>query len=793
MLSALVAAVIARGRALETWETCTDDCPYADNGICDDDGPGALTARCSIGTDCTDCGQRLLEGCAPGCYAFMMNDGICDPACNTFPCAHNDCTSAQVEAQCITALSVTMAEPPTNGVFELSYNTAPPVDVAAQISLEHVAVNVDPSTFESFVSVELGTIFEWEDTRIFRGSSNPCCGVIRNMLSLTTEEAAAPELAVLKAQYARSFWLPSVLALSQHATPELRWRDVQAREDFAGMALGSGSEGGVAPLDEATAVWVPGPPNASLGRQYMHLATATHVHVKQDWNFFYFPFDRHTIVLVLSVAGTNLSTCASPNFVAQHEREIVAAASGWRSLSLASRHPSDASGQPVVSRCEVTVELERVSMSHVVRELVPTSLVVFTSLLVLNLNPMDAPLLAGRCSLTIVALLLVSTSMQQRQAEAWPYLTWTGLWGLLQMLTLVLVLGETLYVHWLHRTGQPEACVAVDTAARLFAPMAYLITLGSMLSLAHGAFDAAALIGALGALLIAALSFGYYRRQLRTRLVSRHRMLRKLASNLHDADLLRSVFDLFDTSRTGVLEEVEVKRVLQAMYPGLLEAVPGGVRRVMREGPHRGAVAFEDFLPALEEWNQYLRRLLPHSFRRASARPQCTDGAPGDKANKTVPAVAAVGAVSRLSQRRASHVSSTSFRHLHFTSHSTPSSAKAPSSSKSNSLAHSSSALSRSVSHRLFGSKKRVAPSSAGADAQQDETGCSAAEAACNNATAEARPWAIAHQGAARGGLDDVEACVNGYSGQLSDEDEMTSSGSLRRRRVAVGFQGPKP
>lgn len=37
---------------------CSDTCQYAKDGACDDGGPGSDYSGCSLGTDCTDCGDR---------------------------------------------------------------------------------------------------------------------------------------------------------------------------------------------------------------------------------------------------------------------------------------------------------------------------------------------------------------------------------------------------------------------------------------------------------------------------------------------------------------------------------------------------------------------------------------------------------------------------------------------------------------------------------------------------------------------------------------------------------------
>lgn len=38
--------------------SCEDTCRFADDGACDDGGPGSTSFVCRLGTDCTDCGPR---------------------------------------------------------------------------------------------------------------------------------------------------------------------------------------------------------------------------------------------------------------------------------------------------------------------------------------------------------------------------------------------------------------------------------------------------------------------------------------------------------------------------------------------------------------------------------------------------------------------------------------------------------------------------------------------------------------------------------------------------------------
>ena len=67
---------------------CTETCEYSNDGGCDDGGPGANFSLCDFGTDCRDCGFRVLvDECAD-------NNGGCDQVCtdtpSSFECSCNE-------------------------------------------------------------------------------------------------------------------------------------------------------------------------------------------------------------------------------------------------------------------------------------------------------------------------------------------------------------------------------------------------------------------------------------------------------------------------------------------------------------------------------------------------------------------------------------------------------------------------------------------------------------------------------------------------------------------------------
>ncbi len=67
---------------------CTDTCAYANDGECDDGGPGALYSECALGTDCADCGPRD-GGCTPDCTGRACGDDGCGGSCGA--CASGTC------------------------------------------------------------------------------------------------------------------------------------------------------------------------------------------------------------------------------------------------------------------------------------------------------------------------------------------------------------------------------------------------------------------------------------------------------------------------------------------------------------------------------------------------------------------------------------------------------------------------------------------------------------------------------------------------------------------------------
>lgn len=91
-------AIDAPAEPLGCAHGASDTCEFADDGVCDDGGLGAMYAGCAFDSDCKDCGERNIDAahlnCNDACHYAL--DGSCDdggPGSAYFECsAGSDCT-----------------------------------------------------------------------------------------------------------------------------------------------------------------------------------------------------------------------------------------------------------------------------------------------------------------------------------------------------------------------------------------------------------------------------------------------------------------------------------------------------------------------------------------------------------------------------------------------------------------------------------------------------------------------------------------------------------------------------
>ena len=349
---------------------CTDECHTARDGVCDDGGPGTAlaAAKCSVGTDCSDCSIRLYDGCQTGCFAHNRNDGVCQPACNVYACAHDaqDCSSSDIIAACSAAMPRATA---------IARNTSLTLDVHAELSA--LSVLLDEGSQEYYVRMSLVLSYSWADPRLTDPVTNPCLAIFENMLSISRAEAATSENFLTKQGHASLFWLPVTDPLLQHKVPTLVSLSFRLR-DAASDAAG--------------------------GRR-AHLEVAATQFVKQDLFRFFYPFDKQTLKLELPFpladasgdAKVPYSSCGSSGFATISD---FPTGSEWSSSG-------PATSTAVDNVCVISIPVRFRPSHYIWQTLLPTTAVSLGSLFAVALDPKSGDTAAARSSVLLVAMLLL--------------------------------------------------------------------------------------------------------------------------------------------------------------------------------------------------------------------------------------------------------------------------------------------------------------------------------------------------------------------------------------------------
>jgi hypothetical protein len=133
---------------------CSDACKTANNGICEDNGPGASGSSCALGTDCSDCGTRSTNMGAGGSggssgstcndYCAYSKNGICQDgtvgSASALCLPGTDCTDCKKLGTADSGTGIAPAPEKVDGTrFVLEADSAASLkqrfsDVAAKIS-----------------------------------------------------------------------------------------------------------------------------------------------------------------------------------------------------------------------------------------------------------------------------------------------------------------------------------------------------------------------------------------------------------------------------------------------------------------------------------------------------------------------------------------------------------------------------------------------------------------------------------------------------------------------------------
>jgi hypothetical protein len=307
---------------------------------------------CDVGTDCSDCqgaipgtGIRVYHECEPGCFAFMVNDGVCQDQCNTHRCGFNDCTTVEAEHHCAQTM---MAD----GLLLQPYSENPVVDATVSIVPQEISIDdIDQST-----TMDATFMIRYADPRLFELRSNPCMKVLEHMVSISASEAADQMTLLRKLQDADSVMILPILQ------PKHKMRDLVVTErSFRLISKNSTvqdnimADGGMA-MNEAWQRLLDTPLDTlddRLGQNlsftdttssYVELSYRATIKVQQGhFDYLLYPFDAQTVQMHFD-PGVNITTCGTDLFIKNSNHPMVTGSYIFgtpRVASMSSRYTSD--------------------------------------------------------------------------------------------------------------------------------------------------------------------------------------------------------------------------------------------------------------------------------------------------------------------------------------------------------------------------------------------------------------------------------------------------------------------
>ena len=356
---------------------------------------------------------------------------------------------------------------------------------------------------------------------------------------------------------------------------------------------------------------VPPSPQHDLCKHCIEYRETFELSVAESFDYFYFPFDYQTINFKLGVDGGDIFSCAS----VMNPDGINVQLPDDDSWILTSSK-SEASGSGDV--CHIKIQIRRNFLLFFVKNIIVLMIIIQVALISLWLNPRQPPLLSGRFSIQIFAMVLVSLRMQTDLEDLLGLVTmlqWIDLFYLYQFVVVLISIIETAVVHHFIRLDKDVLAIRIDHVFRILMPLV-LYPLGTLGMLMWASFQNPVLGGILGSLgLLLPIVFGV----LRVRYVQRRyeKKKRKIAIRLAEATidelddqsddpLLGQAFALFDVDASGTIDHNEMRTVLKAMYPYMPRSHQKVALHLQEEHIHGDdGVRFDRFDDIILAWREY--------------------------------------------------------------------------------------------------------------------------------------------------------------------------------------------
>ena len=361
---------------------------------------------CATGTDCTDCGSRdaagdpqcrrrgaRLGGVEHWCLDSMLGDGRCDLQCNNRECGHdsNDCSTDEILDLCFPLhanakgwrskpanVSSTYRATGTNRSHAL-------VAMEAQLAdLKPFDVSLDTDTNKWWLGVAFTLHLRWRDARY---NVAPCKYVLPEVLSLISTQADVQRRTDLENSMRQMIWMPRLFLegstlnglVTESDQSELSTRYGIKETDFSFAPEGnwttdqSPPDGAPTCLDCLTY-------DLRINRNFQIVAPT----------FEYFPFDSQVFSFEIAISDTDLFACSSLlDGLNLADSGVLSDLIGneWIAENIEAKHPEGRSrGTVDRSACVVELTVRRNLMIFVIKQVIPTIMVVYCSLMALFMS-----------------------------------------------------------------------------------------------------------------------------------------------------------------------------------------------------------------------------------------------------------------------------------------------------------------------------------------------------------------------------------------------------------------------
>ena len=360
------------------------------------------------------------------------------------------------------------------------------------------------------------------------------------------------------------------------------------------------------------------------------LAGEIEFEILQGFKYTDFPFDRHTIRIEIVVDGVDLFTCRNRDALAimgldeTNAEELLLPATGtWKidgSLEEAVNltHPISAlTGMELKEHCVVEIKIRRNWIVYFVKQTFTILLVTAAGLVALLMQPGE--LLGDRCAQLLVAVLIIITSLQTDLGLGnLSYLIWVDYFNLMQLIVLLLALGQTMIIHRLIYRQETYLVIIFDRVFRLLIPLLLWPTLCIgmvMFGLGHNVAGGV-LVG--GGFLITAVYGGiwvnraYFKaRKDRAAAVQAARSLAPDADEKTYTSVLHNLFLKFDIDNGGDIDVREMRNLLMDLHN---EASRGAIAAAMLEvNKYTGAAEELDMGSFIDAYEAARRKIIEYA------------------------------------------------------------------------------------------------------------------------------------------------------------------------------------